>query len=63
MSVERSPNINAAVLAVDMTNSLEVRIRGKAGEAGMAKVFPLLIDEIKDFVNKVDEHLDQYFGG
>jgi hypothetical protein len=58
MSEENRPNLNAVGLMCDIVASLEHRIRGNAGKAGMKVVFPLLKDEIQKFVEKCDEMLD-----
>ena len=63
MSEENRPNLHAVGLMMDITDSIEKRIRGKAGKAGIKEVFPLLSEKINDFVNEVDEVLDAKFGG
>jgi hypothetical protein len=62
MSKENRPNLNAVGLTVDIMNSLRKHIRGPAGKATIGTVFTLLESEVRDFVEKVDEHLNQYFG-
>jgi hypothetical protein len=62
MSIENHPNLHAVGLLVDIHNSLEKRIRGKAAEAGIKEVFPLLSDKIEAFVNDLDVLLDSKYG-
>jgi hypothetical protein len=63
MSRENRPNLHAVGLLTDIIKSLETRIRGKAGEAGMKEVLPLLSDEINSFINEIDLLLDEKYGG
>lgn len=62
MSVANRPNLNAVGLMVDITDAVAKRIRGKAGEAGIQKVFPLITNQITRFVEEIDETLDREFG-
>lgn len=63
MSEKNRPNLNAVGVAVDIMNSLEKHIRGKARKAGTAKVYLLLSNEIQEFVEKIDTLLNEEYGG
>lgn len=63
MSKENRPNLNAVGLIVDIMESLEQHVRGPAQAAGFhQRVWPLLEDDVKKFIEQVDESLNQYFG-
>ena len=61
MSVENRPNLHAVGLLTDVFNAIENRIRGDAGEAGMKVVMPLIADDVRQFVERIDETLDERF--
>jgi hypothetical protein len=76
--LQMSENLHAVGFLTDIITSLEKRIRGKAKEAididavetqldgksySKHPLFPLLEKQIIEFVGKIDETLDENFGG
>ena len=63
MSIENHPNINAAGFVTDVIIAFRKYLRGAAAE-NMPESVQILTDSgLVDFVNKVDENLDQKFAG
>lgn len=62
MSIENHPNLHAVGFLTDIHESLEQRIRGRAGEAGYREVLPLVSDMVAAFVDDIDMRLDQRYG-
>lgn len=60
MSEQNHPNLNAVGFLTDIFEALENRVRGKAACFPGERIF--LIDEIKEFVDRIDDLLDRRFG-
>jgi hypothetical protein len=61
MSVERHPNVNAVGLTVEVIEGFKKYLRGNAAKEPM-KALGLIEDDIQNFIIRVSESLDQYFG-
>ena len=63
MSIENRPNLNAAGLAVDIIKSIEKHKRGNALNKPMGlSTIEILSDDIAEFVEIVDEKLNEAYG-
>jgi hypothetical protein len=61
MSVEGHPNLHAVGFLTDIVAALEKRLRGGAAE-DVPGTICLVIDDIKEFVNALDDKLDGHYG-
>jgi hypothetical protein len=61
MSIERHPNINAVGLTIEVIEGFKKYLRGNASKEPI-KALELLEDDIQEFIIRVSESLDQYFG-
>ena len=59
MSTERHPNLNAAGLAADIYEAIELRIRGEARDVQHIILgSPRVSKMVTEFVNQLDEDID-----
>jgi hypothetical protein len=59
MSVADHPNLHAAGLTIDIIESVQRRVRGKASDLTPSRIMALTTDLVIAFVAQVDERLDE----